>query len=239
MSRVQGFGSASTEQVLYSSHPAMFGNSPFMFVFLILLIPIFGLGLVFLFLWWLDIQGTTLTITNLRTILRRGIFSKFTSDILHQDVRNVQVQQSFFQRITGVGDVGISSSAQSTIEIEVSGIPSPENVRELIYGCRAGENPQPLQTVRSASGRSAVSPPPQPSPKPGAKGTPSLRSRLNSYFCSQRFRDKAQSLLDGLIHLTSFKWVSRLPDWAQPIVWGLLVSGPLVLMAALYLRWSH
>jgi uncharacterized membrane protein YdbT with pleckstrin-like domain len=49
-----------------------------------------------------------------------------------EDVRNIQVSQSFFQRIFGVGWVGISSSGQSGIEIGVDGIPDPEMVRGLI-----------------------------------------------------------------------------------------------------------
>jgi len=202
----------------------------------VLLIPFAGLGLFLLFIWWLECLATTLTVTNLRTILRRGIFSKYTTDVLHQDVRNVQINQRFLQRIFGVGYVGVSSSAQSTVEIEVFGIPFPEDVRQLIYQCRAGETPHPLQSTPPPYGRSTVSSAPQPKPdlEEVAKTTPF--DRVTGFFSSQQFKDEAQSVLDGLIYLTSFKWVSRLPDWAQPIVWGLLISVPFVVLLVFVFR---
>ena len=230
MSSTQAFGTASTEQVLYTCHTAMFRNSPFKFVFFVLLIPLCGIGLLLLFIWWLECLGTTLTVTNLRTILRRGIFSKYTTDVLHQDVRNVQVHQRFLQRIFGVGYVGVSSSAQSTIEIQVFGIPFPEEVRQLIYQCRGGETPRPLQSTTPSFRRSTVSSAPQPTPDLEEMAKTTAFDSVTRYFSSQQFKDEAQSLLDSLVYLTSFKWVSRLPDWAQPIVWGLLISVPFVVL---------
>ena len=147
MSLTEGIGLASTERVLYTSHTLMFRDNPFRFVFYCLLIPVFGIGLLLLLSWWLDCLGTTLTVTNLRSILRRGVFSKFITDVLHQDVRNVQIKQRFLQRIFDVGYVGVSSSAQSGLEIEVYGIPFPDHIRQLIYQCRSGETPAPAQST--------------------------------------------------------------------------------------------
>ncbi len=123
------------EQVLYESHPAMFGNHPVGFVLSVILCAA-GIGLIILLIWYLRCLGTTLTVTNEQTTLRRGILSKYTTDIFHENVRNIIVQQSFFQRVFGVGYVGISSAGQSDIEIEVSGIPDPERVKEIIDNCR-------------------------------------------------------------------------------------------------------
>jgi uncharacterized membrane protein YdbT with pleckstrin-like domain len=52
--------------------------------------------------------------------------------VLHSNVRNVQVGQNVFQRIFGVGKIGISSAGQSGVEIEVSGIRNPQKVSKLI-----------------------------------------------------------------------------------------------------------
>ena len=84
---------------LYESHPSMFRNHPIGFIFCIILIAAFGLGLIILLIWWFKVLGTTLTVTNERIICRRGIFSKYTNEIYHTDVRNVQIKQSFLQRI--------------------------------------------------------------------------------------------------------------------------------------------
>ena len=51
---------------------------------------------------------------------------------IYRNVRNIQVRQSFLQRMFNVGWIGISSAGQSGVEIEVNGIPDPERVKEII-----------------------------------------------------------------------------------------------------------
>lgn len=119
------------EVTLYEEHPSMFRNRPVEFVVTCLLCLVI-VGLVMFFFWWLKCKGTKLTVTSDRTILRRGILSKSISEVWHQDVRNVQLDQTFLQRLLGVGKVGISSSGQSGLEISVSGIPDPDKVKSLI-----------------------------------------------------------------------------------------------------------
>lgn len=124
-----------TEHVLYHEHPAMFRNHPIWFVICILLIPVV-VGAVLLLVWWFDTRSKTLIVTDKRTVLRRGILSKSLNDIMNQDVRNIQVTQSVFQRLMGVGNVAISSSGQATVEIEAKGIPDPDSVRQFINQSR-------------------------------------------------------------------------------------------------------
>ncbi len=123
------------EQVLYEANPAMFGNHPIGFVLTLILCPVV-IGLIILLVWYIRCLGTTLTITNEQTTLRRGILSKFTNDVFHENVRNIIVRQTMFQRMFGVGYIGISSAGQSGIEIEVSGIPDPDRVKQIIDDCR-------------------------------------------------------------------------------------------------------
>ena len=120
------------ENKLYETHPAMFRNNPIGFILSIALIAVFGLGLLILLVWWLRVLGTTLTVTNERITLRKGILSKHTSEVYHTDVRNVQVSQGIFQRMFGVGSIGISSAGQSGVEIGVDGVPNPQKVKSLI-----------------------------------------------------------------------------------------------------------
>lgn len=120
------------EVVLYESHPSMFRNHPFYFVLCVLLIAAFGLGLVLLLGWWIQTLGTTLTVTNEQTTLRKGILSKETTDVFHSNVRNIQVRQTALQRIMNVGQIGISSAGQAGVEIEVAGIPDPDRVKQII-----------------------------------------------------------------------------------------------------------
>ena len=76
--------------------------------------------------------GETLEITNKRSILHVGILRKNTTEVLHDNIRNVQVDQSFWNRVWKVGTMGISSSAQAGVEIEAKHIPKPHHVRKVI-----------------------------------------------------------------------------------------------------------
>lgn len=120
---------------LYSSHPAMFKNSPGWFVICLILCPI-GIGLVAFLIWWLQVKATLLTVDDEKTVLRRGLLSKHTNEVRHRDVRNIKVAQSFFQRVFGVGAIEVSSAGQADEEITVSGIPDPEKVKEIINAHR-------------------------------------------------------------------------------------------------------
>lgn len=141
------------EKVLYAEHPAMFRNHPLGFVggyalmFAGLVVVVWqwshpwlkwvGLamtivGAVAMLLWWLKALATTLTVTEKRTTVRKGILSKYTNEVMHSTIRNIQVRQSFLQRVFNVGYIGISSAGQSGVEIEVYGVPYPDKVQEII-----------------------------------------------------------------------------------------------------------
>ena len=119
------------EKVLYESHPSMFRNSPVWFV-LTLILCLVVVGLIIFAVWYIKCKGTTLTVTNDRISLRRGLLSRSITEVWHEDIRNVQLDQTFFQRVFDVGSLGISSAGQGDLEIYVTGIPQPNRVKELI-----------------------------------------------------------------------------------------------------------
>lgn len=123
--RIVGAKTMGGEQVLLTVHPAMFRNRPLLFILTVwtVIIPL---------IWWLRCKATTLSITTGRTVLREGLLAKRTNEVRHSDTRNIQVNQGFLQRIFGVGNIGVSSAGQSGVEIEVSGVPSPQKIADLI-----------------------------------------------------------------------------------------------------------
>lgn len=82
--------------------------------------------------WVLLSRFTSLTVTDDRTIYQEGIISRETSEVQHDDVRNIQLDQSFIQRLLGVGDVGISSSGQDDLEIVAKRLPNPGKIIDCI-----------------------------------------------------------------------------------------------------------
>lgn len=94
------------------------------------------LSMIGLGFWKLRSLETSLEITNKRTIERKGVFSRFLTEVRHEDVRNIQVTQTFAQRLLGIGRIAVSSAAQNEIEIVADDMPRPDRVREVIDGYR-------------------------------------------------------------------------------------------------------
>ncbi|QDT50454.1 Bacterial membrane flanked domain protein [Symmachiella dynata] len=82
--------------------------------------------------WRIKIMFVTLQVTTDRCIFQRGLIARTTSEVRHDDVRNMQIDQTVLQRILGVGSLAISSSGQDDFEIRAKGIPQPESVVETI-----------------------------------------------------------------------------------------------------------
>ena len=90
------------------------------------------LGVVPLLIWFVRSRVETLTISSARTTFRWGIVTRETTEIQHEDVRNLQVEQSAFGRLLGVGDLFLSSSGQDGLEIRAHGIPNPEKAANVV-----------------------------------------------------------------------------------------------------------
>lgn len=82
--------------------------------------------------WFIATRSKGLEITNKRTIERRGLLSKSTDEVLHDHVRNVKVDQSFYHRIVRIGQIGIASSGSDQTEIIMEDMPDPQKIREII-----------------------------------------------------------------------------------------------------------
>ena len=82
--------------------------------------------------WWFDRLGASIEITTKRTIMHLGIFSKSSSEVVHDNIRNIQIDQSFLQRVANVGKIGISSSGQDGVELQVNHLKDPDNLRKII-----------------------------------------------------------------------------------------------------------
>jgi len=128
----------SSETCLLVASPSMFRNRPVSFI-LVCALSLVGVGIPILVIWFFRCRSTELTVTDLRTRLHRGWLGRSITEVWHRDVRNVQIEQTFFQRILGVGRIGVSSAAQSSIEIEVSGMRNVDKIKEIIDKNRIGQ----------------------------------------------------------------------------------------------------
>ncbi len=117
--------------LIFEAHPAMFRAHPFWFILCVLLIAAFGLGLLFLLYWYIKTRATSLTVTEHDLLYERGILSKERLAVSLRHVRSVQVNQSFINRILGVGEIEIKTAGDEP-EFTVRDLPDPHRVREAI-----------------------------------------------------------------------------------------------------------
>jgi predicted RNA-binding Zn-ribbon protein involved in translation (DUF1610 family)/membrane protein YdbS with pleckstrin-like domain len=100
-----------------------------------------GLGaaaLLALLVWKLYTLGEGIRITTQRIIDREGFFSRATSEVRFTHIRNVQIRQSFIQRVMGVGTLAISTAAENEDEVSMADVPRPDHVAKVIDLYRPG-----------------------------------------------------------------------------------------------------
>lgn len=120
-----------SDTIKYSANPVMFRNNPIGFLFAIILIPAFGLGVLILLWWFLQCKSTRLSVSGNEVLFEKGLLSKERSEVNISSIRTIRVKQSFFNRIFGVGTVEIYTAGDNA-EFIAKGLPNPNEVRELI-----------------------------------------------------------------------------------------------------------
>lgn len=101
-----------------------------------------------LFFFWLIVPpiiayfrrgATVLRIFPRRITLTRGLFAKCYRDYNPRDIRAIDIDQSFFQRMVGIGDLAISTAATAEGTERIEAIPNPQAVRDLILAQRGSQ----------------------------------------------------------------------------------------------------
>jgi hypothetical protein len=87
-------------------------------------------------MWWLRNRSTSLTVTTRRSVLRSGVFSARNLELPHADAREVQVSQSWRDRMFGIGDLVIVGAEAGGAIIQVLGVPRAEEIASMIRSRR-------------------------------------------------------------------------------------------------------
>ena len=120
----------------YSKNPGLWKNSPVGVILCVLTIPVFGLGLVLLLIWYARTKAMKLEVKGRDVILEEGLLSKNRTELSTDSIRSVKVSQSLFNRMFGVGKVEILTAGDRP-EIVASGMPRPHTIRDLIKAQQA------------------------------------------------------------------------------------------------------
>ncbi|GIW73488.1 MAG: hypothetical protein KatS3mg103_0010 [Phycisphaerales bacterium] len=99
---------------------------------LVVCLLVFLASAITMLVWFLKTMSACLEITTKRTTESYGLLSRATSEVLHDNIRNIAVKQSFIDRVFNVGQIEISSAGQAGVEITMKNIRNPHGVREII-----------------------------------------------------------------------------------------------------------
>ena len=97
---------------------------------------LFVLGILIILSAIISRRGISWSVTSERLIERRGILSQRRREVELADIRSVEVAQSFFQRILGIGNVMVSSAASADFLIRMVNVSDPEGIAETIRRAR-------------------------------------------------------------------------------------------------------
>ncbi len=94
----------------------------------VVLLPAFGLGLIFLVMAYVKYRTTELAITNKRVIVKTGFIRRSTIEININNVESLQVDQEVLGRMFNFGTLIISGAG--TPQAPVAGISRPMEFRK-------------------------------------------------------------------------------------------------------------
>ncbi|MBA2565250.1 MAG: PH domain-containing protein [Gemmatimonadetes bacterium] len=81
---------------------------------------------------WVSVLRQRYELTTERAITCEGLFSRRSSEIRLEDVRNVIVNTSMTERLLGLGTVALSTAGQSGFEIMFRSVRDPQAVVRLV-----------------------------------------------------------------------------------------------------------
>ncbi len=95
-----------------------------MWVLGIVLLPVFGVGLIFLAIALVHQYSRHYTVTQRHIVTRHGILSIDTRQIAVKDIRSIDVQATVWQRLLGIRRVEVSTAGTEGVDVALLGIPT-------------------------------------------------------------------------------------------------------------------
>lgn len=116
------------EQVTYIGHISLWSLAP-LIILGFLLLPLFGIGIIFWLIAFVRYKTTELAITNKRVIAKFGFIRRKTIELNINKVESIQVDQGIPGRIFNYGSLVISGAGNP--QAPIPGISNPLNFRRM------------------------------------------------------------------------------------------------------------
>jgi len=116
------------EKILYEGHISLWSVSH-LILFGVLLLPLYGFGLLILLVAYIRYKTTELAITNKRIIAKFGFISRHTIELNINKVESIQVNQNILGRIFNYGSLVVSGAGNP--QAPIPGISNPLGFRRV------------------------------------------------------------------------------------------------------------
>lgn len=93
---------------------------------------VLGIGIILFLVALVGVWSCRIVVTSERTQLVRGILSRHSTEVRHEDVATLKVEQNLLQRLLGHGHVMLSSAGESDMEIVARSVKHPDRVAALV-----------------------------------------------------------------------------------------------------------
>lgn len=136
----------TSEKIVYEGKISLWALLPEIILGLVLL-PIFGIGLLFWAAAAIKYYSTEIAITSKRVIAKFGFISRTTIEINILKVESIQVNQGILGRIFNFGSIIVSGAGNP--QAPVSGISSPLNFRRAFLDAQENGGAQVSATAQA------------------------------------------------------------------------------------------
>ena len=145
---------AQQEHLLWEGTPSHWNNFG-AYVLSVLLLPLFGVGLIVFLVKFLELQYTRYRITDQRLQITTGVFSRTTKNLELYRVKDVRLHRSFLQRMVDIGTIELITSDFSMKLFHLVGLPDSISLFERMR--RAVEDMRVARGVREIDQNDRIS----------------------------------------------------------------------------------
>jgi uncharacterized membrane protein YdbT with pleckstrin-like domain len=86
-------------------------------------------------LWrWLVVRNTRYVLTDQRLKSTHGVLNRVTDDLELYRIKDTRFEQSFWQRLVGIGDIELSTSDATTPLVRIANLKDADRVRDTLRG---------------------------------------------------------------------------------------------------------
>jgi uncharacterized membrane protein YdbT with pleckstrin-like domain len=96
-------------------------------LFVLLMVPV-----VYAWWKWLLVKSLRFTLTDQRIIISKGVFSKVTNETELYRVRDTSIEEPFFYRMFGVGNIIVYSTDDAEGKLSFEAFPKPHWIKDQV-----------------------------------------------------------------------------------------------------------